>query len=249
MEDRATIMLWGLLLLLAAALPGCLKLTQSVTVMPDGSGKIDLRFGLSDELVKQAEADDQDPFREVLPLAMKDKTRGIIAFTPPQREQQEGFHFVGYTMYFRDINAVKIDGLGEDETTEYRYTREGESATLTVIQGPAIAKLADYEAVPEAERDELGDEALAGLSFTEHFTLPGEVNPIDGVQTRGNTATLVVTHDHLIHGTGPVTELKGKTQLTFEIPKVSVDREAVAAFNQAMREAIESWRIERDAAE
>lgn len=236
-----------LLILLLVGLAGCVKLRQAVTVMPDGSGKVEMRFGLSPKLIDLAEENEEDPFREVLPGVMADKTRGIAAFTEPKRSVgDDGFTYLAYTMYFRDINRVEVNGFGEDKPTHYRYTKADGGATLTVTQGPAIAKLADYEPTPEEERAQVRD-AMAGLVFTERYTLPGAVEPVEGLTTQGNTAELEVTLEHLLEATGPVEKLKGKRELTLTVPELEQDPAALEAFQQELEAAADAWRAKQQA--
>jgi len=236
-----------LLVLLLVGLAGCVKLRQAVTVMPDGSGKIEMRFGLSPKLIDLAKENDEDPFREVLPAVMVDKTRGIAAFTEPKRSQgDDGFTYMTYTMYFRDINQVKVNGFGEDKPTRYRFTKADGGATLTVTQGPALSKLSDYEPTPEAERAQVRD-AMAGLVFTERYTLPGAVEPIEGLTTQSNTAELEVTLDHLLEATGPVETLKGQRELTLTVPEFEQDEATLEAFQQELDAAVKAWQEKQQA--
>lgn len=240
----AVMMAW----LVLSASSGCVKLKQVVTVMPDRSGKIELSFGLSEQLVELAKDNKEDPFKEILPDVMKDKSKGIVAFTEPKREKQGEFTTMTYTVYFRDINKVSLDGLGEGEPAEYRYTQQGDSAALSVRHGTILSLLADYEPTPENERAEVR-QAMAGLAFSEHFILPGEITPIDGIITQANTAKLDLTLDHVLDGTGPIEELKGKQSIRLTTPRVTVDDAQVQAFNKELEAAVRDWQLKQQKAD
>lgn len=235
-------------LMMLSAMAGCVKLRQVVTVMPDGSGKIDVRFGLSEQLIALAKETDEDPFKEVVPERMKDKAKGIVAFTEPTRQKQGNFTYLSYTMYFRDINKVHIEGLGEGKPAKYRFERDGESATLTLTDGTSLSIIADYKPTPESDRDDVA-ESMAGLTFNEHYILPGEVKPIDGVQTDANTAKIDLTLENLLDGSGPIQALQGKNTLRFEVPKVAVDDQVQAAFKNELEAAVAAWRAKQEQAE
>ncbi len=228
------------LLVVLFLLAGCVKLRQVVTVMPDGSGKIELTFAQSPQLIDLARESKEDPFKEVLPEVLAKTSKGIVAMTQPKRSVEEDFTYLTYTMYFRDINKVHIEGLGETRPAEYAYQRDGDKAALTITHGTCLSMIARYEPTPEQERADMR-EALAGLAISEHFILPGKVTPIDGVSTDANTAKLDLTLDHLLDGTGPIEKFKGKTKLTFEVPSVSIDQQAIDAFAKELDAAVTAW--------
>lgn len=228
--------------LLAAlcSLAGCVKLKQTLTLFPDGSGKAELRFDLSQKLIELAKQNDEDPFKEVLPKVMRDKTRGVVAFTEPVRTPGKDFSSMTYTVYFRDINKVRVRGFGEERPTVYSYKREADSAKLTVTLGPALSKLANYEPTPEEEREQVR-EAMQGLSFSEHYVLPGNVTAVEGFVMKDNTAKLDISLENLLQGTGPVPKLKGKKSVTLVIPKLVEDAEALEAFKKELEAAVEAY--------
>lgn len=225
---------------------GCVKLKQVITVMPDGSGKIDLRYGLSAEQIEMAKQSDVAPFKEVMPGVIQHTCSGLIAFTEPvtTRDAEDGYTYLSYTAYFSDINQLRIGGLGEGRPTSYRLTREGEGATLTVSNGTTLSMLAGYKPVPEHER-ERSRKAMAGLELSEHYILPGEPKPADGLTIQNKTAMLDLRLDDLIEGTGPVKALQGKNTLTLTIPAFDTDENQLAAFKQEMQEAVKTWQAKQ----
>lgn len=232
------------LLVVLALTPGCIKFKQVVTVMPDGSGKIEMRIGLSQQLIELAKEQGEDPFKEMVPEAMAEKAQGIVAYTEPKRETQGNFSYISFSMYFPDINKVKLGEMGDGEPAEFTYTREGDTAKLTIKNGTLLSMLKDYEPSNEPEKAQL-KQAMAGLAFSEHYVLPGTFKDVPGVAGVDNTAKLDLSLDNLLEGTGPIKELKGKDTLTFEVTDVTVTDDQIAAFRKEMDEAAKAWEAKK----
>lgn len=231
---------WTGLVCLAVFITGCVKLKQIVTLMPDGSGKIELSYGLSEKLAQLDEENQEDPFQEVIPSVMRKKCRGVVAFTDPVRSKADGFSYLSYTAYFTDINQLHIGGLGEGKPAAYHYKRESNSATLTIMGGPTLSMITEYKQTPEADRAAVR-EAMAGLMLNEHFVLPGNVESIEGVATETNNAKLDLTLDDLLAGTGPIQALKDANKLVLKVPTLSIHDDAVNAFKQEFEETVNDW--------
>lgn len=232
-------LLWTSLLAL-----GCVKLKQVITVMPDGAGKIELHYGLSSEQIKMAKESDVDPFKEVMPELMQHKCKGLIAFTEPKTKTIGDYTYLSYTAYFDDINKLRIAGLGEGMPSRFKFKRDGQSATLTVAGGTVLSMLDSYKPVPEHERDQ-SRKAMAGLSLSEHFVLPGAAEPIKGLTTDGRTAKLDLAVDDLIDAAGPVKDLMGKNTLAFTIPKIEIDDTELNAFKAQRDAAVKAWQLKQ----
>jgi len=229
-----------LLLALVSATAGCVKLRQVVTLMPDGSGKIELRYALSQAMIDLARQNGDEPFAQVRPGAMSEGAEGVVAFTEPTIEEMGGYTYLTYTAYFRDINQLTINGLGEGTPAQYRYTRQGDSATLTLSHGVILSMVADYEPADDANANDVR-QAMAGMIMQEHFVLPGNVLSDPGVRTQGNTAQIDLSIDNLIDGDGPIETLHGMDSVTFEIEEVITSDADVAAFNAELEAAVAAW--------
>lgn len=246
MSQRVRIVLW-VGLLLACGLPGCVKLRQAVTLMPDGSGKVELRIGLSEKLVALAEEQEQDAFEKFTPEQMNELSAGFVAFTEPVKQKQGGFTYLSFTGYFRDINKLRIEGVGMDDGTPstFQYERKGDSATLRVTGGMVLSVAKENEPAEESERKQLR-EVMAGLELQEHFVLPGNFKTVEGVVGDGNTAKIDLSLDQILEGSGPIKTLKTRDALTFEIAEITIKPAAVDAFKQEMEAAVKAWRDKRD---
>lgn len=238
---RLTKML-GLFTLVACctAMTGCIKFKQVMTLMPDGSGKIQMRIGLSEQLVAMAKEQGEDPFKEFTPGDVGEGVEGIVAFTQPKKEKQGNYTYMTIDMYFRDVNKVKMEAMGEGKPPEFTYKREGDTATLTVKNGTMLSMIADHEPTAGEEKAQMRA-MMTGLEFSEHFVLPGMFKDIDGVAAVDNTAKIDVTLDNLLDGTGPIKELKGKDELTFSVTDITVSDEEVQAFQKELEDAVKAW--------
>lgn len=233
-----------LLCLLLMGATGCIKFKQVITLMPDGSGKIEMRYGVSNKLAQLSNESGEDPFKEVNPSAMKDKSKGIVAFTKGQRSEVDGFTYLSYTAYFRDINQLRIDCLGEGKPATYRYRAVGEGADFSLSHGTTLSMIARHEPTPEPERDAVR-EAMGGLMLSEHFVLPGPIAPAKGLAVQGNTARLDLSLDNILQETGPIKSMQDIRTLTLRIEKVQADDAASLAFKQELEAAVKAWQAQQ----
>lgn len=234
----------GLLGLLLVVLTGCIKSRQVITLMPDGSGKVELNYGLSESLIQMAKDNEQDPFKEFMPEHLWNQTEGLAAFTEPTRDKADGFTFIRYTGYFRDINKLRLKGINKGGPCEYVYTRDGDGAKLTIRKGTILTIIDENKPTPENEKAEVR-KAMAGLTLTDQFIMPGDVKAEDGVSTEGNIATLTLGLEDILEGTGPIQKLKGKESLVITVAAVVPNAEAEQAFKAELDAAVKAWAKKR----
>lgn len=213
-----------LLVALLAALSGCVKFKQVVTVQPDGSGKMHVSMAINEQMLGMA--GDEDPFADfsVQELA-EQEAAGWTAFTEPRVYSADGFKTVEFTGYFHDINAVTFGGDDPendavDAEPEPSTTFRMEGGTLTVTGGIVAQMISEMGADPS-----LNDPAtrammapmMQGLEIRETYVLPGAVEAAEGYTTDGRTAQLTVTSDDLL-GDRPFTVVAledGTAEITF----------------------------------
>lgn len=150
----------------------CFQLEQATTLYPDGSGKLELLFGLKRELVEtirelgDAEDDPLAEFRD--PLKLLEDTEGFIAWTPGKEEITDDYISVRITGYFEDISKVKLfsDDEEEEERDEseerkhslaFDYSHKDDLHTLIVRNEFADERLDEF-GLGEDEDDELGED-------------------------------------------------------------------------------------------
>lgn len=227
--------------LLGVSLTGCVKFKQTMTLMPDGSGKFDLVIGLSEQLVQMAKQQGENPFDEMDPKNLDEDSTGIVAFTKPTQKKEGGYTYLSFSAYFKDINEVELGGPEEgEEAATFTYTRDGESATLTAEDTMVLSAVKNHEPV-SAEEKQFAAAMMAGMLFSEAYVLPGGFEDIKGVKAEGSTATIEMTQDHMLDGTGPIKELKGVEKLVFKISGIKEDGDAMKAFKAEMEAAIKEW--------
>lgn len=112
-----------LALLLAVPLAGgCFKQKQHCTVMPDGSGKATITFGMKKDMVTMMESmgkqmgemggegggPDVASMFNPTPEDLLKSAEGCVAFSEPKREEKDGFVTVSYTCWAEDLNKLKV---------------------------------------------------------------------------------------------------------------------------------------------
>ena len=229
------------LLVLTASLTGCVKFKQVLTVMPDGSGKIDLTIGLSDQMMAMAQQGGENPFDEMNPAELSKDSKGIVAFTKPTQKKEGGFTYMSFSAYFEDINEVELGTPDEgEEPAKFTYERDGKTATLTVEDSMMLSAAGEHEPIAEEEKQFVAA-MMAGMSFKEIYTLPGTFEDIKGVTGTDNVATIEMTQDHMLNGTGPIKEFKDVDKLVFKITEVKEDADAAKAFKEELEAAKKEW--------
>ena len=231
----------GCLLAATLALGDCVKFRQVITVLPDGSGKIEFRMGLSEQVLALAQQDGDDPFEEMNPETLAEAARGIVAFSEPVIEEAGGYTYTTFNAYFEDINDVELVQMGDGEPAEYVFQRDGDEASLVVTGGLILSMIAEYEPSDPNEADQIRA-LMAGMSIEEHYVLPGTVGGLQGVEVDGSTVPLVITIDDLVDGKGLIETLEGTEALWIEVDGVDgFDAAAIEAFRAEMEAAIEAW--------
>ena len=255
MQNRNHLTLLIVLLVSLAFLPGCIKYKQVVTLMPDGSGKIDFSWGMRNEFVQMAEAHKQDVFAQLKPDNYEHQCKGIVAFTKPKQVKQDGFTYLTYTAYFTDINEVTVN-INEEEVADdgatnkmdfgvpakYTYKRDGDTATLTIMHGIALSVVSGPNEIPApAEQDKAQMRLeMAGFDVSEQYIMPGTLADSPGVQIIDNKVVLQISLDDVIDSTGPIKALKDKEKITIKIKDITLGDEAVKAFKKELTAAVKA---------
>ncbi|MEM9415326.1 MAG: hypothetical protein AAGA29_07610 [Planctomycetota bacterium] len=233
--------LTALMLSLAVLLAGgCVKMKQIVTVMPDGSGKLEFTLGVSQMLVQQAGENPLDEFT-LENMTGDEMPQGVVAFTAPEKWQDGGYEYVSFTMYFEDINELSGPG-GETEEmfADYTFAQNGDGCTLTVNGGMIMELMANYEK-PGPDDLMMMKQMMDGIEIVEHYVLPGEAEDIDGVEMIDNTADITIDLDTLVEGDGPIAAMQGLDALVLNVGENTIDDATVAAFADELAQAITDW--------
>ncbi len=239
------------LALLAAAcvlllLPGCVKYKQTLTVQPDGSGKMDLVMGMSS--VRLAELPEgSDPFAALSIESLRDNPQGFVAFTEPRPEDRDGFRVVTVTGYFDDVSQLGFaGGLGAGAEGLDAVAYGLEPGVLTVrrpLFGQAAAAFTQQDMdLSDAELRRVLVPAVAGLELEDAFVLPGRVTEAGPLEVDGRTASAGVRGAAALDGyDGLMSRYGGVDTLRIRFEPTAWAAPAKAAWQQELADAKKAW--------
>jgi len=256
-----------LALVLAAALatPGCLKLKDRTVVLPDGSGKIAMRVGLSSDAIESVTNLSNQESYDLAAEQLKEMRRdwkGFVAFTRPIKSEDGGWTYVTFDAYFDDLNAVQV--WREDVRTEERVLMksfelepvEGGGFELTfrhkTLQDLAtrFAKQAEENSgeMSEEERETaetmraMVESMFEGLALDFAVEMPGDITRATGFSnTTGGTAALRVTLADLLDEKR-VKALAEHQELTVRCGPSTWKESDIADFKEELTDAKAEWK-------
>ena len=246
-----------LMLAVAAALPGCFKLKQDITVMPDGSGKMTMTIAFNKKQL-------DDAFKD-MPMAKQEDTadptdidtsmiEGIVAFGKPKEwTTEDGWKYVTVSGYFEDINKVKVfqeeevPGTERAVRTSYKFEKTEGGFTLECVEklNPNEEKMAQAEQMPPEMAEMVMptlEAAMKGMSLEYGFKMPGEVTKAeDCTKKEGRTASSVLAAKDMKSMTD-YKKLGQNKHFKLTCGKSAVTDEEEAAFRAEMKEAVAEWK-------
>lgn len=193
------------------SIAGCLELSQSYTLNPDGSGKVVIDsitpaggggFGGA-----PAPADPKETVKKALNEQIG-KAKGVDAWSDVSCElEKDGrVHFKG-TAYFPDVNKLAIDG----EKNAVSFVKEGDAMVLKFDTdkgepGGEAPKLTEAEITEKIKQEraqyEQGKAMVSAmfkdLKFQMSFALPGTVAESNILKKEGNTVSMAITGPQII---------------------------------------------------
>lgn len=210
----------GLMLLGAiTSLPGCIQAEEAATLMPDGSGKLTLRFGLKKSMLEMmtqlgkagGDQKETDPFEQFKDTSkLKTNGEGIIAWGEPKKEEDADWVRISIAGYFEDINKVKMygesnaGGAGQKKLSfGAKYEKAGDGGKLTMSSeltddfrkmgaGPGGANGAGGEELAKAMIEAMKP-MLEGLKISVSVIVPGPVDESGGfLEKKDRTATFSI---------------------------------------------------------
>ncbi len=196
--------LCGVLTLTLAA-TGCVKFKQAWTINPDGSGKMVMTFGVSEQML--AMAGDQDPFADLDdPSDMMDQEdNGWVAFTKPEIKTEGGFKYATFVGYFDDINQVTFSGDGGNgEMIDSSYSlADGTFTVSNGMLGQVIEAMTKDPQMQDPQMKAMMAPMMEGLEMTESYQVPGDVTDAEGYSAQGNIASTTLTATDMLGDTPP----------------------------------------------
>jgi hypothetical protein len=210
----------GLLILGAfTSLPGCIQAEEAATLMPDGSGKLTLRFALKKSMLEMfaqlgkaggdpKAGDPLDQFKD--PSKLKSNGEGIVAWGEPKKEEDADWVRVSIPGYFEDINKVKMyseANQGGDAQRKLsfgaKYEKAGDGGKLMMSSeltddfrkmggGPGGPGGAGGEELAKAMVEAMKP-MLEGMKISVTVTVPGPVEQSGGfLEKKDRTATFSI---------------------------------------------------------
>ena len=238
----------GLLAALCAwlLLPGCVKYKQTLTVMPDGSGKVDVVMGMSNAQ-RTAPGAPADPFAALSVPELARNPQGFVAFTEPRAEDRDGYRIVTVTCYFEDIGELTFgsgmgQGGGAADAVTYDFAEDRLTVRRPLVGQTAAAFRTDPVEIPDGDLRAVLAQGLQGMELSERFVLPGPVTEAGPLAVDGRSAEASVAgaaaldrYDELV-GTWA-----GVDQLEIRFEPAAWPAEAEAAWKQELADAKANW--------
>ncbi len=206
-----------LLLTVAVAISGCIKLDQTMTLNKDGSGELDIRYGMSEQAIAQLKAMEQmgDAMGEGDGVGMEADTPFDFDFDEAKvREEFEaqaidgvellsatsetvdGWRYMTMKLSFESLAALKQTDFFDD--SELSLTQDAEG-NYVLTQRPSDE---DASAVGQDADVEMTDQMLqqmaamfAGMRILNRVVVPTEIIETNATEIDGRTAAWIFDID------------------------------------------------------
>jgi hypothetical protein len=201
---------------------GCLEITESYTVNPDGTGKVVLdHLSPADSQFQPTNQPKPKP-EEVIKKALQDqvnKSKGIEAWSELSCEiTKDGrvhLHGVGY---FPDVSKARVmsgSASNNDDSGGVKWDKDGDGVKLTFIMknkeapaagNPPPAALTDAELDEKIKQERVNYQQmkplmnafLGTLKISVTYVLPGKITEANILVPKDNTATLSIEGKQII---------------------------------------------------
>lgn len=196
------ILSWVAIGLLLAATAGCIKVDQTLTLERDGSGSLDIRYGMSEQTIAQIKAMEQmsqnvgegikveqeSPFEFDEATVRKefetDKPDGV-ELVSVSSEIVDGWKYVDLKLSFDDLEALKETELFKNSQLRLRRDEDG---NYTLVQKSAGGNDVNAGDAPmQAQMAAM----FAGLRIVNTVVVPGEVIETNATSFDGQRASWV----------------------------------------------------------
>ncbi len=225
------------LALVTLASTGCIKFQQVLTLMPDGSGKVEMTVGMSEMMIAMS---GEDPFADFTIETVSQDTQGIVAFSEPEVYEADGYKFATVTAYFEDINEVSLESMESD--IDFEYTPEGDGFKLVVNPSPirSMAQQMVQQLDPAQLEDPQAQQMLEGFEFSEAYRLPGAISEASGLEADGQTLSLQITGEHILNNSVPA-NYGESAQIEITFGPSTLANEEIVAFQAELEDAKETY--------
>jgi len=204
---------------LVLMLAGCIKLDQTLTLNKDGSGTLDIRYGMAEQTIAQLEAmermsqqdakdsgtdvDEGSPFdfdeAEVREKFEQEKPEGVELVSVGS-EVVDGWKYMKMRLSFTDLEALKRTDFFEDSDLSIHRDDDG-NYVLMQKTGADDTGIGDAPGGEDAEDPmaaammEQMAAMFAGLRISTSVVAPSEILESNATSVDGNKATWVFDID------------------------------------------------------
>lgn len=211
---------WIGVLAAVLALAGCIKVDQTLTIEPDGSGTLDMTYGLSEQTLGQLEAMEQ------MAADMKQQGADVESGSPldfdeakirkefaekgvegvelldVSSETRDGWKYMRVKMAFDDLDSLNETELFEDSGFALAKNAQG-NYVLTQKLGSGDTGMPGAQGQGEPGQSPAEDEKMmqamtammAGLRIALTVNAPGEIIESNAMQVEGKRASWVFDID------------------------------------------------------
>lgn len=224
------------ILILTTAVAGrvehCYGYRDHLTVMPDGSGKIDVACSM------ERAADDDWEYLKIVRCI-----RGAAAFTAPKVHWKDGWSHLSFTAYFEDINRLAYNeggpdkkcARGHDECVHFALARDGEGFVLTmedwIFSKMPFPDRSDWEEIRKESQNVV----------IREVTLPGKVTKVEGFQKTESRQVTYERSPKTIGNLEAAVKWPAADKRRIECGKSEIADADVAAFRKELEAAKAAW--------
>lgn len=198
----------------AVALTGCIKVDQTMTLQKDGSGTLNIRYGMSEQAIAQIEAmeqmsqamgeqdgaeiDNEAPFdfdfdEQQVREDFEAQNLDGVELLSAESEIADGWRYMQLTVAFDSLAALSKTDYFEDNELSLTKDAEG-NYVLSQRSG-------DGDIVPDAEpaeQQQLMEQMaamFAGMRLANRIVVPSEIIETNATELEGNKASWVFDID------------------------------------------------------
>lgn len=213
---------------------GCLQVTHTVTVLPDGSGKMEYRMAIGPVVAHN------DPDKQINVIEVWQKSKGLACLADVRRgnDPKTGFSYVQFTAYFDDINKVS---LGKNNAFSAKFKKTDTGGFEMNVRNGAIAEIAGEISNVNTPIPEEQKKIFDNLLLKEEYRLPGVIQKTTHLSfTNDRVATILVNKDDAINK-APVIKIAASKSRTITTGPASVSRKDIQAFKAEAKKALAAW--------
>jgi hypothetical protein len=206
---------WFGIMALALVVAGCVKVDQTITLNKDGSGTLDMRYGMSEQTIAQLEAmqqmsqgmggdeagegdEDQSPFEfdeaKVREDFEADKPEGV-ELKSLSSETVDGWKYINMTVAFDDLEALKRTEFFKDSHLTLERDGDGNYVLTQTTGDDAVGDMGGEGKQMQEQMMQQMAAMFAGLRIVTRVVVPTKIIDTNATEVDGNKASWVFDID------------------------------------------------------